>query len=1142
MDRIREKVRDKCKWQGKRAGSVFQLFDENLSGQVSSEDFKLGLRHLGVSLSAGEVSALSSKYGSKNGAISYDAFMHDVNSRAASKSSPRNQDSIAPLRTIRQREELRAVSAISNALDKRHIKPERVFSLMDEDSTGTLNERDFCQALASCGVALEGPTRDHLLDRVPRGSNGEIDYGSFLQGLKTKDYRAFFADEVADDSIAGELRKKRADSAGTSLELYSSMGSEHAKKELPGEEMLVEKLNRALFGRAHVLQRQMKALDSDRDGRVTMSEFRAALANMGLPLGEREYRTLCSMVESDVDPGFMDYRTFSRNFVDFTGADSSKNHKVGNGNSSPKSAIKERDEENLYFSAKNALKGCQSIKQFSAETQKPLVSALRRFETDESGTIKESNLRQGLTSLGVHFDEEGWQYFFHCLPMADPARVDTQDFVKKLRNGDLESIITQQACQQLPGRYAKSLENCYDEGLSTSLAVGGILENSRWGNDSEANTVNNEVISRKITSKLGQLVGEHGSKALTRVFMKNDRDGDGSLNLNEFRRALNDFGLILDQREAKMLMQKWDTSGDGNIDIDEFCVGFHRDTMTNKQNLLLKRSDSGSELPGRGSETPEPLPSMAEAKRDMRILQKVRGCLENKSTKISKIFRSFDANHDGVVSKDEFRAGMSNLNSGLTSPEIDRLIDLCDADGDGTIDYTEFASKLSSSDFELSFFRQHADPYFRQQLRQMAAGETTSPGLNLNSPAARPPRTKEELEDDLQLVQQISKKAFVNARHFQRVFEQLDSDADGILSYHDVRRGLSLQGISMNDDEFSRFVRHVDTDGSGDIDFHELFSLLALPSSSNVSMPGSMPRLTLHHQLCGKKEKFRQELSRAVQDRTVQYRVALKKADTDSDGKLSLSEFRRVLIEMGMQLNNEEFQVLSSGLSSDELTSDGMITIKPLVENSLRRERKSGTGSRKSAYSAGSQHSHRSLQSSGPVLKEQHRQSAPRYQEFEGQLSSSSVSREGNATDPVNGVGARGGGKRGQDAAFAPSKIVHLTRPPPSPSVGVGSPEQHLVQSALNHGTPPFALHVRASSPAREPTLTARLGNVISPLPVQKTPPPRNLSPAESISGFPGMGQGESPQSTRGIRTSFPADVPHFGAGHVMMMSPLHRL
>eukprot|EP01136_Pigoraptor_vietnamica_P044917 Opistho-1_new@22237 len=64
--------------------------------------------------------------------------------------------------------------------------------------------------------------------------------------------------------------------------------------------------------------------------------------------------------------------------------------------------------------------------------------------------------------------------------------------------------------------------------------------------------------------------GASGIKGLGRVFRIMDDDGSKSLDFNEFRKGLQDYGVFISDEAQRKLFKDFDENGDGRLNFDEF--------------------------------------------------------------------------------------------------------------------------------------------------------------------------------------------------------------------------------------------------------------------------------------------------------------------------------------------------------------------------------------------------------------------------------------------------------------------------------------------------------------------------------------------------------------------------------------------
>ncbi|XP_063934637.1 neo-calmodulin-like [Zophobas morio] len=126
-----------------------------------------------------------------------------------------------------------------------------------------------------------------------------------------------------------------------------------------------------------------------------------------------------------------------------------------------------------------------------------------------------------------------------------------------------------------------------------------------------------------------------------------DKNGDNSIDLSELKDLIMVADPNVTEEEVEKMMAEVDEDNNGRLDFTEFC-----DLMSRK--LVDAREE------------------------DI----------------IREVFSIFDKDNDGFISPAELRHLMSCMGENLTDREIEDMINVADSNGDGLIDYKEFAVLL----------------------------------------------------------------------------------------------------------------------------------------------------------------------------------------------------------------------------------------------------------------------------------------------------------------------------------------------------------------------------------------------------------------------------------------------------------------
>ena len=151
-----------------------------------------------------------------------------------------------------------------------------------------------------------------------------------------------------------------------------------------------------------------------------------------------------------------------------------------------------------------------------------------------------------------------------------------------------------------------------------------------------------------------------------------DKNGDGVLSERELASGIRELtGRGLPDDNLQSIIDLFDRNGDNAIDYREFCDIFEQ----------FDRSQSTTN----------------------NVLHELRASLREyghtDDAALRRAFEQFDANGDGVLTKDEFQRGLRRLEPpiDLDRDQMDELMRVIDADGDGAIDLNEFLRAATPS-------------------------------------------------------------------------------------------------------------------------------------------------------------------------------------------------------------------------------------------------------------------------------------------------------------------------------------------------------------------------------------------------------------------------------------------------------------
>jgi len=293
--------------------------------------------------------------------------------------------------------------------------------------------------------------------------------------------------------------------------------------------------------------------------------------------------------------------------------------------------------------------------------------------------------------------------------------------------------------------------------------------------------------------------------------------------------------------------------------------------LTRKQKAQIKEYEqqmiAAAQAEGEEGEESEGAKAVLAIARDDEVSyyhKQLKRSLETRFAELRRAFRLIDEDNSGECDRNEFKT-MINALLTFEIPEhvLDRMLDLADYDGDGSINFAEFARLATEDDI------MNMKKTLQADITGWGAKDAATATIELNKAKAAAQRraaaeggydggyhpklrkTGPGL-DELRRAHKTIKKA-VLARYpdFNTAFKTIDKDGSGTLRRAEIRRFLNQMTKTLSDRVISGLIDFCDDDGDGKtLSKQEFIKLLSAeylgaggfdPNAKNIVKKGSRP-------------------------------------------------------------------------------------------------------------------------------------------------------------------------------------------------------------------------------------------------------------------------------------------------------------
>ena len=281
-------------------------------------------------------------------------------------------------------------------------------------------------------------------------------------------------------------------------------------------------------------------------------------------------------------------------------------------------------------------------------------------------------------------------------------------------------------------------------------------------------------------------------------------------------------GFTEGMRQNAMEYNAADADNDNMLDFDEFCAMVQeREVGDFDEATLRKRFDA--------------LDGDKSGKVDMQeyIQFSLRDALARSATRVLDLFREWDEDGNGKISRKEFGRAIKALGFNIPKDQLATLFDSINTSGSGTIEYAELNRMLRKQEAIDPSLRPGAageiklEATIKTQLRRAhdgMKGSTLAKGVKLDPNSSTP------------MIEQLRTILFKNAVRIIDLFRDWDEDKNGLVDKKEFRRAMmALVDVGAHKRDVDRLFDSLDGDKSGSIEFAELNKLLRSGNNAKLA-------------------------------------------------------------------------------------------------------------------------------------------------------------------------------------------------------------------------------------------------------------------------------------------------------------------
>ena len=380
-----------------------------------------------------------------------------------------------------------------------------------------------------------------------------------------------------------------------------------------------------------------------------------------------------------------------------------------------------------------------------------------------------------------------------------------------------------------PGAVRLLLRRMTDDALRYALSSGA-------GGEPEHVQFTDASTEQKSAAALLQEALFKASARIIDLFREWDSDGSGTISRDAFQRAMAELEHRAPVEEVDALFLKWRSDKTGVLEINELERLLRRGASVMKSSIDMGCENKHALRTGAVDKAGSTLLQgfAIDAASELSVAEQLRDALSKAAVRVIDLFREWDDDNSGMVSKEEFRRGMAEMGLKASIEEVDKVFDAFDPDGSGSVELQEFGRMLrrgSSAKLDKSLqagamgaIETKSETKFalRKGKKPEQAGTAVLRGFDLDE------------DSDESIAAQLRGALMASGARVIDLFREWDADGDGKVTRAEFHRAMGLLRFGAPKAEIDVVFASWDPDGSGVLELKELERLLLLRKGSTV--------------------------------------------------------------------------------------------------------------------------------------------------------------------------------------------------------------------------------------------------------------------------------------------------------------------